>query len=282
MRQKMAVKRTSLRAAIGPEPAVQPVVQDDALARKLDMLTRLMDEQVHLQRVALLEAGHILRFNAAGAQRIVMSLPDAQDDFVQRVILRSRNFYEARLLSMVQAAGVVSPDSVVCDVGANIGNHTVFFGRVLGAAKVLAFEPQEHCHDTLTTNIALNGMEGRAVAYNCMIGARTGAGQMARFNARNLGGTAFAARDGGEIAMFALDDVIEAPDLERLDLIKIDVEGMQLEVLQGARSILEHRRPALWIELLARDNSYDAAADFLAEYGYVPTRLGPNDVLFRA
>jgi FkbM family methyltransferase len=282
MRQNMATKRTTLKAVVGPEPLVQPAVVDDAIAKKLDMLTRLMDEQVHLQRVALLEAGHILRFNAAGAQRIAMSLPDAQDDFVQRVILRTRNFYEARLLAMVQATGIVTPGSVVCDVGANIGNHTVFFGKVLKAAKVLAFEPQEHCHDTLTTNIALNGLEGRAVAYNCLIGAKTGAGQMARFNARNLGGTSFAATEAGEIAMFALDDVMEKPDLDRLDLIKIDVEGMQMEVLEGAKGILAGRRPAVWVELLARDNSYAAAADYLAGFGYTPTRMGLNDVLFRA
>ncbi len=278
----MARKRTALMAQVGLEPLVAPALDGDAIAKRLDVLTRLMDEQVHLQRVALLEAGHILRFNAAGAERIALSLPDAQDDFVQRVILRTRNFYEARLLAMVREMGMVTKDSVVCDVGANIGNHTVCFGKVMGAARVLAFEPQDHCHATLTTNIALNGLEGRAVAHNCMIGAKTGAGQMARFNARNLGGTAFAASEGGEVAMFALDDVIEKADLDRLDLIKMDVEGMQLAVLQGARGILQSRRPALWVELLARDNSYAAAADYLAGFGYAPVRLGLNDVLFRA
>ncbi len=278
----MATKRTSLKAVVGLESIVQPLDANEAISKKLDVMNRLLDEQVHLQRVALLEAGHILRFNAPGAHRIALSLPDAQDDFVQRVILRTRNFYEARLLSMVQAAGLVTANSVVLDVGANIGNHTVFFAKVLGAAKVLAFEPQEHCHETLATNIQLNGLDGRAVAYNCLIGSKTGSGQMARFNARNLGGTAFFAADGGEVSMFALDDVIEPQDLQRLDLIKIDVEGMQLEVLEGAKGILEHRRPALWVELLARDNSYDAAAAYLERFGYVPTRLGLNDVLFRA
>ena len=82
--------------------------------------------------------------------------------------------------------------------------------------------------------------------------------------------------------MFALDDMIENKDLARLDLIKIDVEGMQMQVLAGASGILEQRRPALWIELLAKDHCYDEAVDYLAPLGYAPTRLGINDVLFRA
>ena len=102
---------------------------------------------------------------------------------MQRVILRTRSFYEARLLATVEAMGIVGKDSVVCDVGANIGNHTIYFGTVMGAAKVLAFEPQAHCHETLCANIALNGLEDRVQAYNCLVGADTGnggAGQVQR------------------------------------------------------------------------------------------------------
>ena len=174
----MATKRTTLRAVVIPEPVAQAQDGNQDLSGKLDVMNRLLSEQIHLQRVALLEAGHILRFNAPGANRVALSLPDAQDDFVQRVILKTRDFYEARFLIQLRALGIVTPSSVVCDVGANIGNHTVYFGRVLQAAKVLAFEPQVHCHETLSTNIALNGLEDRAVAYNCMIGAATGSGQM--------------------------------------------------------------------------------------------------------
>ena len=158
---------------------------------------------------------------------------------MQRVILRTRSFYEARLLATVEAMGIVGKDSVVCDVGANIGNHTIYFGTVMGAAKVLAFEPQAHCHETLCANIALNGLEDR------------------------------------------VDEAVDSNDLARLDLIKIDVEGMQMAVLAGATGILEQRRPALWIELLARAGMADQATTFLAKFGYKPSPIGLNDVIFR-
>lgn len=277
----MATKKVPVQAVAGIDIKNPVISAQDVTNGKLDQLIRLMDEQVHLQRVALLEAGHILRFNGPGAARIAFSLPDAQDDYLQRVILRTRGFYEARLLAMVAALGLVGPQSVVCDIGANIGNHTVYFTRVMGAAKVLAFEPQSHCHATLTDNIALNGLQDRAVAYNCLIGAVTGNGTLSRFNARNLGGTSFAASDLGDLPLFALDEVIEQDDLARLDLIKIDVEGMQMEVLQGAEGVLDKQRPAIWIELLPRENAYEPVRLYLERFGYKPMQMGFNDVLFR-
>ena len=277
----MATKKIPVQAVAGIDIKNPVINAQDVTNGKLDQVIRLMDEQVHLQRVALLEAGHILRFNGPGAVRVAFSLPDAQDDYLQRVILRTRSFYEARLLSMVAGLGIVGPDSMVCDIGANIGNHAVYFASVMGAAKVLAFEPQKHCHATLTQNIALNGLQARIEAHNCLIGAKTGNGALARFNARNLGGTAFAAKADGDVALFALDDVVDSADLSRLDLIKIDVEGMQLEVLSGAEAVLDQRRPAIWVELLPRENSFDPVRTHLERFGYKPTAMGFNDVLFR-
>ena len=197
------------------------------------------------------------------------------------VYRRTHTFFEAKLLSMVKAMDLVGPTSTVCDIGANIGNHTVYFGRLMGAARILAFEPQPVCHATLTTNIALNGLSAQATAYNCMVGPVTGSGRLARFNSRDLGGTAFAPAEGGAIPMFALDDVLTADDLATLDLIKIDVEGMQSAVLKGAEGILDARKPALWVEILQKDLAYAEAAEFLARFGYKAEKLGPNDFMFR-
>lgn len=258
------------------------VAEELAATREtLDQMLRVMNAQLHLQRVALLEDGHILRFNAPNMQRIAMSLPDAVDDFVQGVIVQTRGFYEAKILARVESLGIVGPTSVVCDVGANIGNHTVYFSSIMGAAKVIAFEPQAHCHTTLRTNIALNGLEKRVVTHHSLVGAEAGQGQMVQFNTRNLGGTSFEVSDDGAVPVKTLDKVLTKAEVAKLDLIKIDVEGMQMPVLHGAVGILKDRKPALWVELLQRDDAFEETAEYLAGFGYVAEKLARNDFLFR-
>lgn len=269
------------KKAGGPEDGPGLSAPLDALSQKMDRLIRLMEEQVHLQRVALLEQGHILRFHAANGQRIALSLPEAQVDFLQKTILRNRNFYEAKQLAAVQEKGIVGPQSLVLDVGANIGNHSVHFAAVMGAARVIAFEPQAHCHATLQTNIALNGLESCVTTVNAMVGAQGGAGRMAGFKTRNLGGASFAPDATGEVEMVALDAVVPADDAAPLDLIKIDVEGMQLEVLRGAERLLRTRHPALWVEILPNDPAAAETRAFLEGLGYRPEKLSASDFLFR-
>lgn len=146
MGQGMETKRATLQAVIESVVKDPTLTAVEAISAKLDQMIRLMDDQLHLQRISLLEDRHILRFNGPGATRIAFSLPEAQDDYLQRMILRTRTFYEAKQLSAVADMGLVGPKSLICDIGANIGNHTVYFCKVLGAAKVLAFEQIGRAH----------------------------------------------------------------------------------------------------------------------------------------
>jgi len=282
MKSQPTAGRTSGAGLPAAEDGADLAASLDALSQKMDRMVRLMEEQVHLQRVALLEDGHILRFHAATGQPIALSLPEAQADYLQKTILRQHNFYEAKLLTAVRAKAIVGPLSLVLDVGANIGNHSVYFAAVMGAARVIAFEPQAHCHATLLANIALNGLESRVSTVNAMVGAEGGAGRMTGFKTHNLGGTSFAPDASGEVQMVALDAVVSPEDAGNLDLIKIDVEGMQLAVLQGAERLLRARHPALWIEILPKDPAAGETRAFLEGLGYRAEKLSASDFLFRA
>lgn len=270
-----------LKRALGVVPA--SVAEDlpetgTALSAKLDQMIRLSEESIHLQRVALLEAGHILRFHT-GLTPVALSLPEAQDDYMQRIVLRTRQFYEAKLLSTVQDLGLIGPETTVCDIGANIGNASVFFGKVLGAKRVLAFEPLPQAYTTLCCNLDLNGLTD-ALAYNCMVGPTSGRGNLGRFNPRNLGATSFVAAKAGPIPMVALDDLIEAEEMQGLGFIKIDVEGMHMDVLSGAKKVIKTFKPAIWIGLTNHNADYAACAKMLDGLGYDPVRIGPNDHVF--
>ena len=100
------------------------------IAKKLDQVIQLLQLSLLAQRVNTLSDQRILSFNVNG-NTIRMSLPDAQCDFIQRVILQTNHFFEAALLSQVAKMGLIKPDTVVCDIGANIGNHSVYFGRIV-------------------------------------------------------------------------------------------------------------------------------------------------------
>jgi FkbM family methyltransferase len=254
----------------------------DAVNAKLVQIVRLLDEQVALQRAAFLEDGHILRFFAPGGRRVALSLPDARHDYVQRSILRNGTFFEAALLARVAALNLIGPDSTVLDVGANIGNHSVYFGAVLGARRLIAFEPQEHCARTFALNVQLNGLEERTTIYQCLVGATPGQGRMIGFQPRNLGGASFASDSHGGLSLVSLDSAITEPDRTTVDFIKIDVEGMQMEVLRGAIELLAARRPALWIELRDADEARSEAEPFLARFGYRARQISPTDFLFTA
>lgn len=249
------------------------------LSGKLDHLVRLAEETLNLQHFAALGPDHVLDFHVGGVASVKLALPDALEDYIQRVIMRRRGFYEGKLLNMIRSMNLIGPEVTVCDIGANIGNHSVFFGKVLKAKNVLAFEPLPRSYETLCRNLDLNGLSN-AMAYNCMVGAKSGRGDVSRFNPRNLGGTQFQAAKNGPIPMVALDDLIDAEEMQTLGFIKIDVEGMQMDVLSGAKKLIKTFRPTLWIELIERDISAAATMKLMDSLGYVSTPMGGTNHLF--
>jgi FkbM family methyltransferase len=143
----------------------------------------------------------------------------------------------------------------VVDVGANIGVHTVYFANAVGpSGHVFAFEPQRILHQILCGNVALN-QHGNVVALNAGLGAQSGTILVPRIDyARNanFGGLSLGKWERGEeVPLRTLDSC--AP--EACHLIKIDVEGMELAVLEGAKAVLDEHKPLLYVENDRAENS---------------------------
>jgi FkbM family methyltransferase len=169
---------------------------------------------------------------------------------------------------------------VAIDGGANIGVHTIEWARHMhGWGQVLSFEAQEVIYYALAGNIALNNCLN-ARAKLCALGdsngtlavpqpdyfARGSFGSLElrlRENNEHIGQTiAYDAAVGNAVPIVTIDSL----GLERLDLIKLDVEGMEVEVLRGARSTLQRLKPAIFVEILKSDQAVIKA--FLDELGY--------------
>ncbi len=151
---------------------------------------------------------------------------------------------EARVLRQL-----CKPGSVAIEVGANIGTHTLVLARAAGPTGfVYAYEAQRIVFQTLCANLALNSITN--VDARCAAGGEQ-AGHVLipdiDYRQRgNFGGVAVNSfTRGRKTRLVALDDDL---DLDRLDFIKIDVEGMELEVLKGATALIRRFRPALYVE----------------------------------
>ena len=150
---------------------------------------------------------------------------------------------------------VVSPGMIVVEVGANIGAHTVELSRLVGPqGAVLAFEPQRIVFQTLCANVALNSC-ANVHAMQAAIGAVAGH-IMVPFlppdRPANFGGLSLiGATTGEQVPLRTLDEFV----LPACHVIKLDLEGMEVEALRGGEKLIATHRPVMYIENDRQDRS---------------------------
>jgi FkbM family methyltransferase len=179
---------------------------------------------------------------------------------------------------------LVRPRQTVIEVGANIGSHTVGLAKRVGpSGKVFAFEPQRACFALLQSQIALNQLHN-VIAFNEGSGADERELWLPRidYSGRgNFGGVSLQRSGSGQqekVKVRRLDDVF--PDAPA-HLIKIDVEGMEREVIAGARALIERSKPLLYVE---NDRVEESAAliSLIQDCGYrlwwhIPPLFNPGN-----
>jgi FkbM family methyltransferase len=156
---------------------------------------------------------------------------------------------------------------VAVDCGANIGVHTVEWAKhMTGWGVVLAFEAQERIYYALAGNIAINNCFN-ARAVHAAVANQTGAMKMPKpdyLTHSSFGSLELKKRDNTEFIGQPIDyseenmvDVrtvhLDSLNFPRLDLLKIDVEGMELEVLAGAAKSIGDKHPMLLVESAKTD-----------------------------
>lgn len=173
------------------------------------------------------------------------------------------SFYEAEELAAL--AAVAPRNGIIADVGANLGNHAVFFLQALQPAELHLFEPNPACVAALTENVGLNPGPTETTVHRCGIGAARGELFFNRHDDLNNGLVPVADGDAQTVPVEPLDAMIT-----HADLLKIDVEGMELDVLAGAERIIRESRPLVFIEVQARNRA--AFARWLAAHDYTANR----------
>jgi FkbM family methyltransferase len=176
---------------------------------------------------------------------------------------------------------IVRPGDTVVEVGANIGAHTVDLSRLAGpTGRVIAIEPQRIVFQTLCANLALNSC-ANVSALQIAVGAAPGEitvpflppDRPANFGGLSLHGAAA----GQRVPLRTLDEL--APDACRL--LKMDIEGMEVEALRGGARFIAAQRPVLYVENDRPERSKELVALLLSWkyrlFKHTPPMFTPNN-----
>jgi FkbM family methyltransferase len=175
--------------------------------------------------------------------------------------------------AIAQCARFIRPDGIVVDVGANIGVHTVHFAGFAGLGKVICLEPArstfahllqnvKHLDNVIPLNIGLSDTTGLQPFFVAADNAYSGLKDTKR--------EAIVHQE--LVACFRGDDILLAlARSQRIDLVKIDVEGFEMQVLAGMRELLVTKRPVIFCEIFGGQQSNadpQATVQFCVSLGY--------------
>jgi FkbM family methyltransferase len=191
------------------------------------------------------------------------------DSICQAIILNG--FYERELLQGMCAL-VKDKKGIALDIGANIGNHSLFFSKHFDA--VISFEPVPNNCLLLKANLFLNQIQNITLVEKALSDTNTKMG-IDKSNSRNTNNTIsqLDANEANAMNQIMVDVVVGDAELETLNLtqkitlIKIDVEGHEPFVVAGLRKTISTHQPIVYWEAFSKDEAEKTKA-LLMEMGY--------------
>lgn len=216
----------------------------------------------------------LVHFEHNGTAIVIEGVAD--DDLIFSSIAARGAFYEDDLLEYMSAA-LGSRNTCIVDVGANIGNHAVYFGRFL-ADLVVAIEANPRVVPVLRRNLERNRIRYRIHEVGVAAAPGQAVLELPPEHRANIGATRLrvdesdASAGAGAVAVTTLDALradIEAQSSDgRINAIKLDVEGMEPAVLRGASGLLAKHAPELFVEAM-NDDKLREVEDVLHPLGYI-------------
>ena len=166
------------------------------------------------------------------------------NEALSNAIRTNGDYWESDILDYIRDRFPIH--KVVLDIGANIGNHAVYFATHLIYTKILAFEPLPENYELLRQNIQPYGID-KVSARNWAISDRVGRAQIVK-NEANYGAceVSYDSLVGTEVIMSSVDTLTEF--WQPVTLMKIDVEWWEPHVIAGAQKTIERDHPLILIE----------------------------------
>jgi FkbM family methyltransferase len=188
--------------------------------------------------------------------KVTLSYPYGTGNVVRKI--KKGRFYEEKFLKYIANLNLVGD---YIDVGANIGNHSIFFAKFTGAKKVYSIEASNKVFEFLVANIKDNKLEDKIIAKNVAAGSKKGTVSLKVIDTDVVGGGTIIA--GNDIEVLPIDVL----KIGKPVVVKIDVEGYEYEVLKGLSNTLEMHHPELFIEAASKEE-FTKISNYLSKFNY--------------
>lgn len=182
-------------------------------------------------------------------------LPHYPKDCISSFMVNGKDYWDNWAGGALGIIDKYLPDNaVILDIGANVGSHTVYWALERNAKKIYSFEPFSDTFNILKMNIELNSLENRVEIFNIGLSDESCCTSVNSYNESNIGGTSFKKSERGNYIFKPLD-IFDIK--EKIDLIKIDVEGAEVDVLNGGKNTIVKNKPVIVIETFTHKDEVD-------------------------
>ena len=186
----------------------------------------------------------------------------SQDDHIFNHWKKSGCFYEEALLKVAASLGL---SGCYIDAGANVGNHTVFFSEFCQCDEIISVEASTQIYEILRLNCKDNVSAPCVTVNMCLYSERNLLAESTEIKPQNCGDTVFTVGNTGVVRTTTIDSLAQGRDVS---LMKLDIQGGELEALKGSVETLRRCKPALFIETTTNEE-YREVEDYLEKFGYV-------------
>lgn len=191
---------------------------------------------------------------------------DYKEDHIYKFIKKSLNFYEIKLLIEIENMNI---EGNYIDIGANIGNHSIFFSKFCKTKKVYSIEIEPKIFNILEKNIKLNNLTDKCKCIKIAISNREGKISTSNIDEKNIGKTKIIDFSSGDINSNTIDNIFKD---DIISLIKIDIEGSELFAIEGSINTIKKNNPVLVVECQTKDD-FLKIDEYLKELGYETNKI---------
>jgi len=180
-------------------------------------------------------------------------------------------------------AQYVKKNDVVIEAGANLGSETLLLSKLVGNGTVYGFEPNPHTFERLGMNVSINNLANVKI-FDCALGEKNG---NIDFNIYpkdfcNPGMSSkymeTAITQKITVAQKTIDSFVAENRVEKVDFLKMDIQGAEMDLLMGAANTIGKHHPTIFLEALAIYNDTNALYQKLQDYGYNVNLIGDESL----